>query len=146
MVVRFFSGLGWIFFLFAFVAMILAYANFPDEVLVYINTNGEPVTYLPKGGLFYLLLAFVMLMNIAVLAVKRTMLSKKQEMVWTLSGLHLSQIFYNLFFASSVYFIAILNSSDVLDYSNFGFLVYVTGAFFTVALIYTLAAGLIVKK
>ena len=146
MVVRFFSGLGWIFFLFAFVAMILAYASFPDEVLVYVNAKGDPVTYLAKGNLFYLMLAFLMLMNLAVLVVKRILQNSGRQVFHTLTGLHLSQIFYNMFFASSVYFITVLNSSDVLDYSNFGYLVYVTGTFLTVAILYTLIAGLIVQK
>ncbi len=146
MVVRFFSALGWIFFLFAFVAMLLAYANFPDEVLVYVNDNGVPVTYLSKDSLFYLMLAFLVLMNATVPGLARILHKAKWEAAWTLTGLHISQIFYNMFFASSVYFIAMLNSSDILDYSNFGYLVYVSGTFLTVAVIYTLAAGLIVKK
>ena len=40
--------------IFAFFVLLLSYANYPEEVLVYIDSVGEPLTYLSKEIIFYI--------------------------------------------------------------------------------------------
>jgi len=61
-------------------------------------------------------------------------------------GISLSQIFFNLFFATSIYFINILNSRENFNYSNFGYLIYVTGGLLLIALLFTIFSRFIRKK
>ena len=59
MAARFFNALGGIIMIFAFFVLLLSYANYPAEVLVYVDSIGEPLTYLSKGSIFYISLAFI---------------------------------------------------------------------------------------
>lgn len=146
MAVRFFSALGWISAILAFITFFIAYASYPDEVLVYINNLGEPVQYLSKDLLFYLLLAFIIVMN-AMLRVLRGMLERSSgNTELSRSGIGITQIFFNLFFATSIYFISILNSRENFNYSNFGYLIYVSGGLLSLAILFTLFSRFVVKK
>lgn len=140
------NALAWISLILAFFVFILSYANFPDEVLTYINANGEPELYLARDSFFYSFLALVVVINAIWMAARGVVSRTTPEMQQTIAGISLSQIFFNMFFATSVYFINILNSRENFNYSNFGYLIYVTGGLLIVAIIYTLVARLIIKK
>ena len=137
--------MGWATMLLAFVIFLLSYAGFPDDVLVYINEKGEPLQYVSKNLFFYLLLALQVVVNAAFL-ILNGILRKAEEYRMTQMGVSSVQIFYNMFFAASVYLINILNSRENFNYSNFGYLIYVTGGLMVIALVYTIISRFILKK
>ena len=107
---------------------------------------GEPLAYLSKNSIFYISLAFIVLINITLIGLRRILKNQDTEMELTQAGLGITQIFFNLFFASSVYFISILNSRENFNYSNFGYLIYVTGIFLLVSILITVFVRLVLKK
>ena len=146
MVARFFSALGGIVMIFAFFVLLFSYANYPEEVLVYIDSVGEPLTYISKSTIFYIALAFIVVINATLMALRRILKNQDEEMALTQAGLGVSQIFFNLFFASSVYFISILNSRENFNYSNFGYMIYVTGILLLLSILFTVFTRLVLKK
>ena len=146
MAARFFNALGSLIMIFAFFVLLLSYANYPEEVLVYIDNVGESVSYLAKGTIFYIALAFIVLINATIMGLRRILQNQDEEMELTQAGLGISQIFFNLFFASSVYFISILNSRENFNYSNFGYLIYVTGILLLLSFLFTVFTRLVLKK
>ena len=131
---------------FASFVLLLSYANYPEEVLVYVDSVGEPLTYLSKETIFYIALAFIVLINATLMGLRRILRSQDAEMELSQVGLGITQIFFNLFFASSVYFISILNSRENFNYSNFGYLIYVSGIFLLLAILFTAFTRLVLKK
>jgi len=146
MAVRFFSALGLFSTIVAFLIFLISYASFPEDVLVYVNNLGEPASYLSKDTMFYLLVAFLIITNAAFIGLKSIIRKNDLTLENTEAGVHVSQIFFNLFFASSVYFINILNSRENFDYSNFGYMIYVTGILLLLAIVFTLISGFVLKK
>ena len=138
--------MAWAAMIFAFLIFLISYANYPDDVLIYINAQGEPLQYIAKDMLFYSALAFAIIINSAFLGLHSILKKVNSELQLTLSGLSLSQLFFNLFFATSLYFVNILNSRENFDYSNFGYLIYVTGTLFLLGVIFTLVARVVLKK
>jgi hypothetical protein len=145
MINRFINAMGWAVMLFAFVVFLVSYAGFPDQVLVYINEKGDPVQYVSKNLFFYLLLSVIVALNAALL-ILNSMLRKANDYPKTQFGASAVQIFFNLFFATSVYFVNILNSRENFNYSNFGYLIYITGGLLAVALVYTVISRFILKN
>ena len=145
MINRFLNAMGWATMLIAFTIFLISYAGFPDEVLVYINEKGEPLQYVSKNMFFYLLLAVQVVLNAAFL-ILNGILRKTEDYSMTQTGVSAVQIFYNMFFATSVYFVNILNSRENFNYSNFGYLIYVTGGLLAIALMYTIISRFILKK
>ncbi|MEN8249655.1 MAG: hypothetical protein ABFS32_12040 [Bacteroidota bacterium] len=145
MVVRFFSALGWITLIFSMVVFLVSYASFPQEVLVLVDGVGQPQLYVEKGTLFYSLLAFAMLINAMAIGIKGVIKNHESTELMQIS-IHVSQMFFNMFFASSVYFINILNSRENFDYSNFGYLIYITGGLMVISIIFTFFSKMIPKK
>jgi hypothetical protein len=146
MAVRFFSALGSLSIILTFLIFIVSYAGFPDEVLVYVNSLGEPQNYLSKNTLFYALLGFLIVFNATFFGLKSILSKNDLQLEITESGVHISQIFFNLFFASSVYFINILNSRENFNYSNFGYMIYVSGLLLSIAIVFTLISRFALKK
>ena len=146
MAARFFGALGSIIMIFAFLVLLFSYANYPEDVLVYVDSTGEPITYLSKGSIFYISLAFIVLINATLMGLRRMLKNQDAEMELTQVGLGISQIFFNLFFASSVYFISILNSRENFNYSNFGYLIYVSGILLLISILFTVFTRLVLKK
>jgi hypothetical protein len=146
MAARFFGALGSLITIFAFFVLLLSYANYPEEVLVYVDSVGEPITYLSKGSIFYISLAFIVLINATLMGLRRMLKSQDAEMDLSQVGLGITQIFFNLFFASSVYFISILNSRENFNYSNFGYLIYVSGILLLISILFTVFTRLVLKK
>ena len=132
--------------IFAFFVLLFSYANYPEDVLVYVDSTGEPITYLSKGSIFYISLAFIVLINATLMGLRRMLKNQDAEMELTQVGLGISQIFFNLFFASSVYFISILNSRENFNYSNFGYLIYVSGILLLISILFTVFTRLVLKK
>ena len=146
MVVRVLDALAWVSLILAFFVFIISYASFPDEVLVYIKASGEPALYLERDILFYSLLALAIIFNGGWLAMGGIIKKTTPGLTNTIAGLSLTQISFNFFFATSIYFVNLLNSRENFDYSNFGYLIYVTGGLLIAALIYTVFTRLILKK
>lgn len=146
MAARFFSALGGIIMIFAFFVLLFSYANYPENVLVYVDSTGEPITYLSKGSIFYISLAFIVLINATLMGLRRMLKNQDAEMELSQVGLGISQIFFNLFFASSVYFISILNSRENFNYSNFGYLIYVSGILLLISILFTVFTRFVLKK
>ena len=146
MAARFFSALGGIIMIFAFFVLLFSYANYPENVLVYVDSTGEPITYLSKGSIFYISLAFIVLINATLMGLRRMLKNQDAEMEISQVGLGISQIFFNLFFASSVYFISILNSRENFNYSNFGYLIYVSGILLLISILFTVFTRFVLKK
>ena len=146
MVARFFNALGWIAMIFAFFVLLISYANYPNDVLVYVNSVGEPITYLSKGSVFYISLAFFILINTTLIGLNRIFKNQDEEKVLSQAGLGITQIFFNLFLASSVYFIGILNSRENFNYSNFGYLIFVTGNLLIFSVLITAFIRIVLKK
>ena len=146
MAARFFSALGGITIIFSFFILLISYANYPEEVLVYVDSVGEPLAYISKNSIFYISLAFIVLINITLIGLRRFLKNQVDEMEITQAGLGITQIFFNLFFASSVYFISILNSRENFNYSNFGYLIYVSGIFLLLSILITVFVRLVLKK
>jgi hypothetical protein len=146
MAVRFFSALGLLSMIIAFVIFLVSYASFPDDVLVYINSLGEPQSYFSKDTMFYILVAFLIIVNATFIGLKSILNRNSLSLEMTEAGVFISQIFFNLFFTSSVYFINILNSRENFNYSNFGYLIYVTGILLFVAIVYTIFTRYVLKK
>ena len=143
MVARFFGALGALATIFSFMVLMLSYANFPDEVLVYVNNVGEPMSYLSKNSIFYIALAFYILINATLLGLKK--IQKGEREVFQ-AGLGVTQIFFNLLFSSSIYFIKILNSRENFDYSNFGYLIYITGTILIISILVTAFIRVVLNK
>ena len=137
MITKFFTALSWISLILALIVFIISYASYPDDVLVYINSLGEPQLYLDRNSLFYGLLAIIIIFNLGWLTLGGIVKKSNPDQDLTPIGISLSQIFFNSFFATSVYFISILNSRENFNYSNFGYLIYVTGGLLIAALIFT---------
>lgn len=146
MTARFFSALGGITTIFSFIVLLFSYANYPEDVLVYVDSVGEPLAYISKNILFYISLAFIVLINVTLIGLRRILKNQVAEMELTQAGLGITQIFFNLFFASSVYFISILNSRENFNYSNFGYLIYVSGILLLLAALITVFVRLVLKK
>jgi len=146
MIARFFSALGWISMIFSFFILLVSYANYPEEVLVYTDSAGEPLSYLSRGSIFYISLALFGLINFSLVVLRRIFKREDEEKELAQAGLGLTQIFANLFFASSMYFISILNSRENFDYSNFGYMIYLTGTLLTLSVIFTVYSRFILKK
>jgi uncharacterized membrane protein len=146
MTVRFISALAWIFFITTFFTILVSYANFPNEVLVSVNASGEPLAYLGKDLIFYLVVAFLIVFNMSLRLLKGMLAKGNDTIELTLIGVSLSQLFTNMFLATAVYFINILNSRENFNYSNFGYLIYVTGTLLAGAILFTLVARFILKK
>jgi len=146
MAARFFGALGSIIMIFAFLVLLFSYANYPEDVLVYVDDTGEPITYLSKGSIFYISLAFIVLINATLMGFRRMLKNQDAEMELSQVGLGIGQIFFNLFFASSVYFISILNSRENFNYSNFGYLIYVSGILLLISILFTVFTRLVLKK
>jgi hypothetical protein len=146
MAARFFGALGSIIMIFAFLVLLFSYANYPENVLVYVDGVGEPITYLSKGSIFYISLAFIVLINATLMGLRRMLRSQDAEMDLSQVGLGITQIFFNLFFACSVYFISILNSRENFNYSNFGYLIYVSGILLLISILFTVFTRLVLKK
>ena len=146
MAARFFNALGGIIMIFAFFVLLLSYANYPEDVLVYLDSVGEPLTYLSKETIFYISLAFIVLINATIMGLRRILRNQEAELELSQIGLGITQIFFNFFFASSVYFISILNSRENFNYSNFGYLIYVSGILLLLSILYTIFTRLVLKK
>ena len=146
MAVRFISALAWIFFIIAFLVVLVSYANFPNDVLLSVDATGEPIAYLSKDILFYLVIAFLIVFNMALRLLKKMLAKGSGDQELTMLGVSLSQLFTNMFLATSIYFINILNSRENFNFSNFGYLIYVTGTLLLVAVLFTLVAKLVLKK
>jgi hypothetical protein len=146
MTARFFSALGGITTIFSLIVLLISYANYPDDVLVYVDSVGEPLTYLSKNILFYMSLSFIVLINITIIGLRRILKNQDEEMELTQVGLGIIQIFSNLFLASSVYFISILNSGENFNYSNFGYLIYASGILLSLSVLTTVFVRLVLKK
>ncbi len=146
MAVRFFNGLAWIGFLVALLAFLLAYAGFPDEVLVQTSATGEPITYIGKDTLFYSALAFYMILNMAMVLIPKLQIAKGLHLVLSMSLMHLARLFFNLFFAAAVYFISILNSREDFSYNHFGYIIYVTGGILAAVVLCYPVARYLLKK
>jgi len=143
MAARFFGALGALATIFSFFVLIISYANYPEDVLVYINNSGDPVTYLSKSSMFYIALAFYIIINATLLGLRKIQDDEKNMFQ---VGLGVTQIFFNMFFSSSVYFINILNSRENFNYSNFGYLIYVTGVLLMVSILITAFVRIVLKK
>jgi uncharacterized membrane protein len=143
MAARFFGALGALATIFSFIVLIISYANYPDEVLVYVSSVGEPITYLSKSSMFYIALAFIIIINATLLGLRKV---QDEEKNMFQAGLGVTQIFFNMFFSSSIYFINILNSRENFNYSNFGYLIYVTGVLLMVSILVTLFIRVVLKK
>ena len=146
MTARLLNALAWASLIFTFLVVILSYANFPDDVLIYIKANGEPSLYLGKDTVFYSILAITVVFNLGWLGLGGIVKRTTPELEVTLGGLSVTRIGFNLFFATTIYFINILNSRENFDYSNFGYLIYITGALLIATLIYTAVARFVLKK
>ena len=146
MAVRFFSALGLLSMIIAFLVFLISYASFPEEVLVYVNNLGEPESYLSKDILFYMLVAFLIVTNATFMGLNNLIRRSELTLETTEAGVHITQIFFNLFFASSIYFVNILNSRENFDYSNFGYMIYVTGILLSLAIVFTLISRFVLKK
>lgn len=146
MAVRFFGALAWIFMFISAFVFLIAYAGFPEEVMVYLNELGEPPFYISKNMMFYLTAAFAMAINMTLMVFKWILAKEPGPTELTQSGVSISQIFFNLFFSTSIYFINILNSRENFDYSNFGYQIYVTGFLLAASVVFVLYSRLVLKK
>lgn len=146
MIDRLINALAWVSLGFAILVFIISYANFPEEVLVYIESTGAPILYVPKDTLFYLFLLVAILFNGGWLALKGVVNRTTPEYTQTVISLSVVQIFSNLFMATAIYFVNLLNSRENLDYSNFGLFIYVTGGLLIASLIFTLFTRFVLKK
>lgn len=146
MINRLIYALAWVSLILAFAVFIISYANFPEEVLIYINQAGDPVMYLGRDALFYTGLLIAILFNGTWIASGGIIKKTSPSLKLTLTGIGVTQIAFNVFFASAVYFINLLNSRENLDYSNFGTIIMVTGTLLVMAMLFTVVARLIIKK
>lgn len=146
MISRFFNALAWISLIVTFVIFLIAYAGFPDDVLVMVDKAGNPETYLSKNLLFYTLLGFIGLMNAVLVILKGMTAQSLPEFFLTHSAISLTQLFFNVFFATSVFFVNILNSQENYDYSKFGYLIYASALLLLLAMVFTLTSRYILKK
>jgi len=146
MIARFFNALGWISMIISFFVLLVSYANYPDDVLVYASGVSEPVTYLSRDSVFYIALGFFVLINSAPIGIGAVLKKLPSETILTRAGLGITQIFANLFLAADVHFLSILNSRENFNYANFGYMIYVTGGLMIISIGFTLIARFVLKK
>ena len=145
MIDRLTNALAWVSLGFTMVVFLISYANFPEDVLIYISSNGAPLQYIARNPFFYMLLSVIIVFNGGWLAL-RSIVNQKKNYETSAIGVSFVQIFFNVFVATAIYFVKLLNSRENLDYSNFGLFVYITAGLLLSALIFVLIARFILKK
>ena len=116
------------------------YANYPEQVLLTMDSNGDPLLYLSKNSTFYSFLGIMAIVNISLILLSqlvgrnRNLTKIYRPWIWSLA------VLINVFFIISITFISILNSRENFNYSNFGYLIYVS-----LLLLFLWAIGLVIR-
>ncbi len=111
----------------------IAYAGLPEQVLIFLDGEGNPTQYLDKNYFFYATLAVLTVSNtlIYVLAI---MLGKSTVTLNQIIATHLMTlaIVINVFFSVALTFIGILNGQENFDYSSFAPFIYLSQGLFVI--------------
>ena len=109
-----------------FGVFMFGYAMLPEDVLVFINKDGNPGIYITKPQFFYYGLAIMVFANGFILYSISNIKANYNAAEKLLSWYNVLGILMNLFFAISITFIGILNSRENYDYNNLGNLLYLS--------------------
>ncbi len=115
------------------IVFFIAYAGLPKQILLLLDAKSNPLYYLPKNYFFYTSLSVFILSNVlfyvlAVLFGKSIKPINKMVANYVL----LLSIVINVFFATALTFIAILNGQENFDYSSFAPFIYLSPALFLI--------------
>ena len=115
------------------VVFFISYAGLPEQVLVFLDGEGNPAQYLAKNYFFYGTLTTLILSN-TLLYVLAIILGKSTNDLNQIIANHLMtlSIVINIFFSVSLTFIGILNGQENFDYSTFAPFIYLSQGLFVV--------------
>ena len=118
------------------VVFFIAYAGLPEQVLIFLDGEGNPTEYLEKNYFFYGTLAVLIVSN-TLMYVLAIMLGKSTVAINQVIATHLMTltIVINVFFSVTLTFIGILNGQENFDYSSFAPFIYLSQGLFVVWLV-----------
>ncbi len=129
------------------VVFFISYAGLPEQVLVLLDKNSNPVQYFNKHVFFYGTLAFFIITN-TLFYILAFLFNKSVSLIAQLVAkyLMLLTIIINIFFCVSITFIAILNGQENFDYSSFAPFIYCSLALFVICALAFIISLLKIKK
>jgi uncharacterized membrane protein len=118
MILKIFKSLWFLSMLALLAALLYIYASLPESVVV--QEDGPAMVTLSRDSFFYIVLAFIILVNVLVYVVKKFFLREESLRAW----FHGLIITINIFFMVALFLINSYNSGERFDYSGIGFVVY----------------------
>lgn len=125
----------------------ISYAGLPEQVLLVLDDNGNPIQYVVKNYFFYGTLAILIIAN-ALIYVLANILRKSTKLINQVVSAHLMSllIVINIFFMVVLSFIGILNGQENFDYSAFAPFIYLPVVLFFIWLITFVYSVIQLKK
>lgn len=118
MILKIFKSLWFLSLLALLAALLYVYAALPESVVV--QEDGPAIVTLSRDMFFYIVLAFIILINVLVYAVKRFFLRDESLRAW----FHGLIITINIFFIVGLFLISSYNSGERFRFESIGFVIY----------------------
>ena len=119
MVLKVFRSVWFVSVLTALAALLYVYAGLPEEVIIQ-EEAGERILLLSREVLFYVVLAFLALVNVLVYIIAKLFKHDESFRAW----FHGLIITLNVFFMVALFLINVYNSNERFDYNRIGFVIY----------------------
>lgn len=118
MILKIFKSLWFLSLLALLAALLYVYASLPETVVV--QEDGPAIVTLSRDTFFYIVLAFITLINVLVYAVKRFFRRDESLRAW----FHGLIITVNIFFIIGLFLISSYNSGERFRFESIGFVIY----------------------
>lgn len=118
MILKIFKSLWFLSLLALLAALLYVYASLPESVVV--QEDGPAIVTLSRDTFFYIVLAFITLINVLVYAVKRFFQRDESLRAW----FHGLIITINIFFIIGLFLISSYNSGERFRFERIGFVIY----------------------
>lgn len=118
MILKIFKSLWFLSLLALLAALLYVYASLPESVVV--QEDGPAIVTLSRDMFFYIVLAFITLINVLVYAVKRFFRREESLRAW----FHGLIITINIFFIIGLFLISSYNSGERFRFERIGFVIY----------------------
>lgn len=118
MILKIFKSFWFLSLLALLAALLYVYASLPESVVV--QEDGPAIVTLSRDMFFYIVLAFITLINVLVYAVKRFFRREESLRAW----FHGLIITINIFFIIGLFLISSYNSGERFRFERIGFVIY----------------------
>lgn len=118
MILKIFKSLWFLSLLALLAALLYVYASLPESVVV--QEDGPAIVTLSRDTFFYIVLAFITLINVLVYAVKRFFQRDESLRAW----FHGLIITINIFFIIALFLVSSYNSGERFKFESIGFVIY----------------------